>query len=205
MRGPDFQRPSPEHIAVLQRASSASITSMLRRREVHRVGIGERVARRTARVVVLVAAGRVLLFGVHEERVATHPRNRGGRPFLWCTPGGGCRDGESFADAARRELWEETGLRAELGPLVWRRVVDVELFDQPIHADEQYFLVRAEPFEVDLSNMEELERGTYREHRWWSAAEVAASDDLFFPEDLAELLAPLSAGELPAEPVVIPP
>lgn len=39
MRGPDFQRPNPEHIAVLQRASSASITSMLRRREVHRVGI----------------------------------------------------------------------------------------------------------------------------------------------------------------------
>lgn len=156
-------------------------------------------------MVVLDAAGRVLLFGVHDERAASHPRNRGGRPFLWCTPGGGCRDGEAFADAARRELWEETGRRAELGPLVWTRTVEFELFGEPVRADEQYFLVRAEPFELDLRNMEELERGTYREHRWWSAAEVAASEDLFFPEDLAELLPPLAAGRVPAEPVVISP
>ena len=39
MNGPDFARPSREQIAVLERASSASITSMLRRRDVHRVGI----------------------------------------------------------------------------------------------------------------------------------------------------------------------
>lgn len=39
MRGPDFVRPSAAQIAVLERASSASITSMLRRREIHRVGI----------------------------------------------------------------------------------------------------------------------------------------------------------------------
>jgi regulator of RNase E activity RraA len=39
MHGPDFARPDPAHIAVLARASSASITSMLRRRDVHKVGI----------------------------------------------------------------------------------------------------------------------------------------------------------------------
>jgi regulator of RNase E activity RraA len=39
MHGPDFARPQPEHLAVLARASSASITSMLRRREVHKIGI----------------------------------------------------------------------------------------------------------------------------------------------------------------------
>jgi hypothetical protein len=40
MRGPDFERPKAEHIAVLQRASSASITSILRKRDVHKIGIG---------------------------------------------------------------------------------------------------------------------------------------------------------------------
>ncbi len=39
MHGPDFERPNPEHIEVLRRASSASITSMLRRRGIHAVGI----------------------------------------------------------------------------------------------------------------------------------------------------------------------
>jgi regulator of RNase E activity RraA len=39
MHGPDFARPDPRHVAVLQRASSASITSILRRRDIHKVGI----------------------------------------------------------------------------------------------------------------------------------------------------------------------
>jgi 8-oxo-dGTP pyrophosphatase MutT (NUDIX family) len=162
--------------------------------------------RNTARVVVLDEAGRIFLFQFEEARVASHPRNRGGRPFGWCTPGGGVNEGESFEDAARRELWEETGLRdVELGPCVWVRRVEFELFGELTRADERYFLVRVPGFEPDVGNMEELERGFHRGHRWWSAEEIAASDDLFFPEDLAELLPPLAAGRVPAEPVVIPP
>ena len=33
----------------------------------------------------------------------------------WSLPKGKCDPGESFEDCARREVWEETGLRCELG------------------------------------------------------------------------------------------
>jgi 8-oxo-dGTP pyrophosphatase MutT (NUDIX family) len=154
--------------------------------------------RRNARLVVLDEQGRILLF--------RYERSLGSGEHAWCTPGGGVNEDESFEDAARRELWEETGRRdVALGPCVWIRDVEFEMLGELVRSDERYYLVRVPGYEVDTANMEEFERGFHRGDRWWSAAELAATDELVFPEPLAELLAPLAAGEVPTTPILIPP
>jgi 8-oxo-dGTP pyrophosphatase MutT (NUDIX family) len=47
---------------------------------------------------------------------------------VWCLPGGGVEDGESMAEAAIRETWEEAGIQVELTRLVgvYSRLGDVE-------------------------------------------------------------------------------
>ena len=62
---------------------------------------------------------------------------------FWLTPGGGLQEGEDFLEAARRELWEEVGLRGvTFGPCVWDRRHVWPWRVRMIASWERYFLVR---------------------------------------------------------------
>ena len=141
-----------------------------------------RAQRPAARILLLDADDRVLLFRI----------DAGDRPPFWATPGGAVDPGESYEEAARRELFEETGLHADPGPEVLRRVVEfVTLEDVAVVADERYFLVRTEATDIDTTAHTELERRVMQTHRWLSRGELAAWPETIFPEDLAEMLATL--------------
>ena len=144
----------------------------------------KRRIRRAARVMLFDGAGRLLLF-----RFTAPDRT----PF-WATAGGECDPGEDFIDAARRELFEETGIIAEPGPPIHARGNDFVTFGgEPVTADERYFrvVVEAAPLEdirVDTSGHTELERAMMREHRWFSRSELAAWHEPIFPPELLDLL-----------------
>jgi 8-oxo-dGTP pyrophosphatase MutT (NUDIX family) len=139
--------------------------------------------RRAARVVLVDRAGRTLLL-------------RGGdpaRPGLrwWFTPGGGLNPGESPAEGAARELFEETGLRVaadELGEPVWHQITHFSYDRRTYRQEQDFYLVRVSDWQVDTAGFDPEEQATIDEHRWWSAAELDATDEVVYPENLAELL-----------------
>ena len=73
-----------------------------------------RIPRPAARILLVDGAGRTLMFRFTPDD----------RPPFWCTPGGAVDPGESYEDAAHRELLEETGLDRDCGPQVARRQVE---------------------------------------------------------------------------------
>lgn len=152
--------------------------------------------RPTARVLVLDAQSRLLLLRIEDRRL-THPR-------FWITPGGGVDPGESFEDGARRELWEETGIVAPLGPCVWtrRRVVTFE--DELLDFDERFFVVRIESAPaISTANVTAEERIVLTAHHWWTAEELLRTDEVLAPRRLAHMLGPILAGEYPPEPLLL--
>ena len=149
--------------------------------------------RQAARAVVLDPADRILLV---QFEFPTR--------FVWAAPGGGLDPGETHEHAIVRELAEEVGLVGfELGPWIWTRehVFPFEsgLWDGQA---ERYMLVRTDAFEpAPRFTPDELAAEFVIGLRWWTPAELAASDERFAPRRLPELVAVLLRDGPPGEPV----
>lgn len=64
--------------------------------------------------VLLVDSAGAILLQLRDGQAPSHPHR-------WCVPGGHCEPGETPAQAAARELWEETALRADDGLRLFTR------------------------------------------------------------------------------------
>ncbi len=149
---------------------------------------GEVNWRRAGRVLVIDGAGRVLLLHGYDPARRDEP--------YWFTVGGGARPGESLAEAAARELREETGITAapaELGEPVWHEVAEFSFDGRRFRQEQDFFVLRVGSPEVAAAGMTDEEAAVVDGHRWWTLAELESAAEPFYPASLPALLRGLAS------------
>ncbi|CAM3858041.1 RNA pyrophosphohydrolase [compost metagenome] len=150
--------------------------------------------RKSARLLVISPSRSVLLFRF------VHRNGALAGDDYWATPGGGVEEGETFEQAAIRELREETGIQVDAvgAPLNERRFAMQLPSGEWVTSVEQYYLIQAQDQQLCRQGWTPSEVEVMADHRWWSAEELRQTTDTVWPERLIETLE--SAGVFSAAP-----
>lgn len=123
------------------------------------------------------------------------------RGSFWFTPGGGLDPGESLEAGTRRELREELGLVAPLGPVVMTRVNEFPMAGEWYRQTETVFLVEVgDEFTPAPEHLEELELSVIDEFGWLGSAQMRSLGEPVYPMALPDLLDAIRTEGPPSDP-----
>lgn len=140
--------------------------------------------RKSSRLLIINENLEVLLFQFSHKDDAL-----AGQKY-WATVGGGVENGETFEQAACRELYEETGIvRDDVGKCVETRNFEMLLpSSEIVISDERFFVVFVKDDEIKINNWSDHEKKVISKSNWWKLDDLRETSETVFPNNVPNIL-----------------
>ena len=115
-------------------------------------------------------------------------------------------DGETLLQAAKRELFEETGLKendVKFGKVVWYGEFDLNLHGKKTHLKQSFIYAETTKKYVTLKNLTDEEKLVAKTLEWFSLEKIKSLEEIIYPVVLPEYLPDIIEGKIPSEPIFI--
>jgi len=144
---------------------------------------------KSVRILLINKKKELLLMKAHDPSTTRTDGKYNGH--FWFLIGGEQEPGESLLQTAKRELFEETGLKEEdyeIGPLVWTGDFKLILSGTPRQMKQKFIVVKTEKEEISTDHFTENEKKVVKEMKWFSLEEIKSSQEIIYPINLKDKL-----------------
>lgn len=160
--------------------------------------------RNSIKIILLNSKKELLLLSTDDRSIKTADGKYNGK--FWQLVGGKIEEGETPIQAAKRELFEETGLSEDdvtFGNVVWKGELNLNMKGSMTHINQCFIYAKTNKENVTLKNLTDEEKPVIKSLEWFSLEKIKNSEEIIYPVVLPEYLSDILEGKIPEEPIFI--